>query len=97
MSDLLQHFSATTLKLEGRGPLISRARAPRTKANRIATLWAVLGACAQWEINQPSSPMRQTSKLGGIIGNNKCGTRAFAQIAGRTPVFVIADAGLLAA
>jgi hypothetical protein len=28
---------------------------------------------------------------------NKCGTRAFAQIAGRTPVFVIADAGLLAA
>jgi hypothetical protein len=29
--------------------------------------------------------------------NNKCGPRAFAQVAGRTPVFVIADAGLLAA
>jgi hypothetical protein len=30
--------------------------------------WAGEKRCAQWEINQPSSPRRQTSKLGGIIG-----------------------------
>ena len=41
MSDLLQHFSATTLKLEGRGPLISRARAPRTK-DWEESAWSVL-------------------------------------------------------
>jgi hypothetical protein len=40
---------------------------PARKSNRIVTLRAVLGACAQWEINQPSCLRKRTSELGGII------------------------------
>jgi hypothetical protein len=50
---------------EGRwSPVLAPAR---TKVDRIATLRAVLAACAQWEINQPSPSKKKTSKLGGII------------------------------